>query len=116
MSKEPRRYIINLYNHDIPFKKNKSGKLETIEDYNDFITKNSDLIRTIWSIEDDLILQAKQKGGAFRNDFNTMDDVLNHVLLKVIRDKKQSGKFDDKYFKDDFYNEPIKKFKSLFHN
>jgi hypothetical protein len=112
--KYDKRYLItlNLYNHDIPFKKPSSGKLETLKDYNDFIVKNNDLIKKIWSVEDDLI----RIGGSLKDDFNTMDDVLNNILLKIITKKEQSGKFDKELFNDDFYNQPIKNFKSLFHN
>lgn len=110
-----KRYLItlNLYNHNIPFKKPSSGKLETIKDYNEFIMNNKDLIHKIYSVEDDLI----RIGGALNEDYDTIDDVLNNVLLKILTDKKvQGGQFDDYKFKDDFYNEPINKFKSLFHN
>lgn len=112
-----KRYLItlNLYNHEIPFKKPSSGKLETIKDYNEFIMNNQDLIHKIYDVEDDLI----RIGGALNEEYNTIDDVLNNVLLKILTDKRvnnDGGKFDEYRFKDDFYNEPIKKFKSLFHN
>lgn len=110
-----KRYLItlNLYNHDIPFKKPSAGKIETLKDYNDFIIKNKDLINTIYSAEDDLI----KIGGALGKDYNTIDDVLNDILLKVlIKPKEESGKFEKELFNDDFYNQPIKNFKSLFHN
>lgn len=115
--KYDKRYLItlNLYNHDVPMKfKNKSGAITNIKDYNDFIIDNKDLIHKIYSVEDDLI----RIGGALKKDFNTIDDVLNNILLKILTDKKQSsaGKFDAYRFNDDFYNQPIDKFKSLFHN
>lgn len=115
--KYDKRYLItlNLYNHQIPFKKPSSGKLETLKDYNDFIMKNKDLIKKIWSVEDDLI----RIGGAMDKDFDRIDDVLNNILLEVLANtpkQKTSGKFEAKYFKDDLYNQPIRNFKSLFHN
>ena len=72
-------------------------------------------MKTIWSIENDVILQA-EKGGALNDNYKTVDDLLKFLFKKVHKQTKESGKFDLSEFNNDFYDKPIKEFKKLFHN